>query len=110
MSKIFYDHLIILEEVEAEVKKSVKTAEEREELWILVDEIIHHRVLICVLDRLPREHHQEFLQKFHEKPHDETLIDFLKEKGGQDFEGVIKEEIEALNSELLQEIRGQTKK
>jgi hypothetical protein len=108
MSKIFYDHLIVLEELEVVIKNTAETPQEKEELWNLVDEIVHHRVLICVLDRLPIQYHQEFLGRFHEKPHDESLIDFLKEKGGQDFEEVIKKEIEALNHELLREIRRNT--
>jgi len=110
MSKIFYDHLIVFEEVETEIKKAAETSEERKELWCLVDETIHHRVLGCILDKLPGEHHHEFLTKFHKKPHDETLIDFLKERGGQDFEEVIKGEIEALNSELLEQIKSENSK
>ena len=39
MSKLFFDHLIKLDEVEVEIKKVTKTQEEREELWQIVDEI-----------------------------------------------------------------------
>ena len=105
MSKIFYDNLIILEEVETEIKKAAETSEEKEELWHLVDEIIHHRVLGCILDKLPGEYHGEFLEKFHKTPHDESLIIFLKEKSGEDIEDLIRKEIENLNSELLREIK-----
>ncbi|MGB6882108.1 MAG: hypothetical protein WBD86_02315, partial [Microgenomates group bacterium] len=65
MSKIFYDHLIVFEEVDRYIKDTVETHEERDELWQIVDEIVHHRVLGCVLDKLPKEHHEEFLGKFH---------------------------------------------
>lgn len=105
MSKIFYDHLIILEEVELVIKKTVSSKEEKEELWRLVDEIIHHRVFDRILGLLPKIHHEEFLGKFHAKPHDLELISYLKEKSGKDVEVIIKTEIMALSSEILKEIK-----
>ena len=106
MSKLFYDHLIILEEVESEIKKSAETEEERHELWQLVDEIVHSKVLESILDKLPGEHHEEFLDKFHKAPYDEGIIDFLKEKIGENIEEIIRAEIGDLAFEILQEIRG----
>lgn len=101
MSKIFYDHLIILTEVETEIKSMAETEEERHELWQIVDEIIHHRVLSCIMDKLPQEHHEEFLEKFHKAPHDETLLDYLKERIEEDIEVFIKKEINILEKEIL---------
>ena len=101
MSKIFYDHLIILEEVDRSIKGSTETQEERQELWQIVDEIIHHRVLGCVLAHLPREHHEEFLEKFHQAPHDEGLLDYLEEKIKKDVTKLIKEEVKSLSTELV---------
>jgi len=69
MSKLFYDHLLYLEEVEIEIKNRASSKEEKEELWGLVDEIISHKVLEKVLDKLPRESHEEFLELFHKSPH-----------------------------------------
>ncbi|OGM20318.1 hypothetical protein A2714_04705 [Candidatus Woesebacteria bacterium RIFCSPHIGHO2_01_FULL_38_9] len=106
MSHIFYDHLIILEEVEIEVKNIASSSEEREELWKLIDEIIHHRVLESIFDILPREHHEEFLTKFHEAPYHEELFNYLKEKTQQDVEKVLSEKIQALEKEILKEIKG----
>lgn len=106
MSKIFYDHLIVLEEVEAEIKNSAQTEEERHELWQLVDEIVHSKVLEFLLDRLPSVHHNEFLEKFHAAPYDERLIDYLEEKIGENIEELLKEEIGGLAYEILGEIRG----
>lgn len=105
MSQLFYDHLIVLTELESEIKNVAETEEERNELWQIVDEIIHHRVLGCILDKLPNEHHYEFLSKFHEAPHDEGLINYLKEKISEDVEKVIRQEVGELAYELLQEIR-----
>lgn len=106
MSKIFYDHLIVIEELEGVVKRA-QTHEEREELHRLVDEMIHHRVLGCILDHLPREHHEEFLEKFHAAPYDDSLIGYLQEKTPQeiDIEQKIREEVAKLKKELLKEIK-----
>jgi len=101
MSKTYYDHLLDLEKVDGVVKKVVKSHEEKVELWQLIDEIIHHRVMGCVLDSLPEKHHDEFLQKFAESPHDEKLLDFLKEKIKTDIVFLIKETVAALVLELI---------
>jgi hypothetical protein len=106
MSKLFFDHLIELKEIDKQIKKVAKTSEEREELWALVDEIVHHKVMGCILDKLPRENHEEFLQIFHKSPHDEELIfGYLKDRVGEDIEMLIKQEIEALSLDLLEEIK-----
>lgn len=105
MSKIFYDHLIILEEVEGVVDKTAKTQEEKEELWAIVDEMIHHRILGCILDVLPKEHHHEFLEKFHSAPHDQGLIDFLNSVVEEDVEELIRNESKGLEQEILKEVK-----
>src|SRR4030042_929061 len=63
MSKIFYDHLIVLEEVNIQIDEVAKTSEEKEELWKLVDEIIHHRVMSAILERFPEKHKKILLRK-----------------------------------------------
>lgn len=106
MSKIFYDRLIVFEEVEAEIKKVAKTSEEKEELWGQIDEIIHHKLMGCVLDKLPKKNHREFLEKFEKAPQDEGLFKFLTETVGEDIEEFLKVETEKLKTELLQLIKG----
>ncbi len=106
MSKVYYDHhLVVLEDVDKYIKETAETPEEKEELWQLVDEIVHHRVLECVLDNLPGEYHEEFLGKFQEAPHDLTLMDYLKEKVTENIEELIKQEIGGLATELLEELQ-----
>lgn len=106
MSKVFYDHLIVLKEIDVFIKKSAATPEEREELWELVDEIIHHKVFDTILGQLPAHHHNDFLERFHKAPHDESLMDYLKEKIGDNIEGLIKQEIGDLGASLLTDIKG----
>lgn len=102
MTKIFYDHLLGLEKIEKQIKHVAKSAEEREELWAIVDEIAHHKVIGCILDRLPRDNHDEFLHMFHKSPHDTELIfEYLRIKAGPDVSELVKKEIESLTDELL---------
>lgn len=107
MSKIFYDHLIVLEDLENAIRQEQLEPEEREELHQLIDEMIHHRVLGCILDHLPREHHEEFLGRFHQAPYDENLILYLQEKTPKeiDIEEKMREEVERLEHDLIVEIK-----
>ena len=110
MSRIFYDRLIILEEVEVSINSVAKTTVEKEELWALVDEIIHHRVLTAILDKLPEESHNDFLDRFSTSPYDDSLISYLNEKIDEDIEVFITNEIQSLSGELLQLVRATKKK
>lgn len=101
MSKIFYDQLLDLSAVEKEIKKNVKDPDERAEIYQLVDEIVHHRIVGCILDKLPEEHHKEFLTRLTDKPHDEGLFAFLGERIATDVIEFIREEAYLLGNELL---------
>ncbi len=106
MSKLFFDHLLEFKKIDKEIKRVAKTSEEREELWGLVDEIIHHKVMGCILDKLPRDSHEEFLEMFHSAPHDEELIfGYLRTKVGVDIEENLKHEIAKISEELLGEMK-----
>jgi len=104
MTKVFYDHLVVREEIIAEIDKHVLAIEEREELVQLVDENLHHQVLDIILSSLPREKHEEFLIRFHNTPHDENLLDYLK-RHDTEIEKKITEEAKKIKSELLAEIK-----
>ena len=104
MSKVFYDNLLDLSSVEKSIKKVSSTKEEMIELWEVVDEIVHHRVMGCVLETLPAKHHHEFLEMLHHTPHDEKLLIFLKEKIGKDVSMLIKEVVAVLVLELTKDI------
>ena len=83
--------------------------DEKHEIWHLVDELIHHRVLICILDNLPEKHHEEFVVKLHNKPHSGSLLKYLKKKIEKDVEEFLKKEIESVEREVLDEIRQKSK-
>lgn len=105
MSVIFYDRLIVLEGLDKKLKRLVSSNDELQELWKLIDEVIHHRIMGCVLDKLPRAHHEEFLQKFHDSPHDEKLLKYLKDKIEDDVEEMIKKEAKSLHEEILADLK-----
>jgi len=101
MSKLFFDHLVNLEKIEKKIKKVARTPEEREEIFHLVDEIIHHRIVGCVLDKLPNKHHKGFRKKFVKRPYDDGIIHYLQEKISEDVEEFIKKEVDEIGKELM---------
>lgn len=106
MSKIFYDQYIILEELETELDSLDFEREEREEIDSLIEEMIHHRVIDRILTNLPREHHEEFLNKFRKAPYDEDLITYINDRIESSVEAHVKEEIEKLKKEIIEDIKG----
>jgi hypothetical protein len=105
MSKLYYDHLIAYEDIEIEISKISQSREEKEELWQIVDEMIHHKVLDLVLSKLPKDKHQEFMEKFVSAPHDEGLFDYLNDKIGDDVEKLVKKELDELAKEILKDLK-----
>lgn len=101
MSKIFYDHLIIIEEITAVLDKHNLSHKERTEILKLIDETLHHDILDIILTHLPKNHHETFLTKFHHAPHDIKLISFLKEATNLDIEKEILNQANKTKKELL---------
>lgn len=101
MSKIFYDHLIIIEEVIAVLDEHKMSPKERTELLQLMDQTLHHRILDVILTLLPKEHHETFLTRFHKAPHDAGLILFLKEHTTVNIEKKILTEANKTKKELI---------
>jgi hypothetical protein len=110
MSKIFYDHLVVFEEIDVELDKLSLEKEEREEIEDLIEDIIHHRVIDKILRCLPTQHHKEFLDKFHTRPYDARLIEYIDQKISDSIEKHIKEEVEKVKKEILADIRSVKKK
>src|SRR5260221_7558774 len=76
MSRIFYDHLTNFAKIEKLIKTSATSADEKEELWKIVDEIVHHKVMGCILWR--SEEHTSELQS-----HSDLVCRLLLEKKKQ---------------------------
>lgn len=101
MSKLFYDHLLDLNDLEALIKKNVKDQDARQEIYRLIDEIVHHRVIGCILQRLPSEHHKDFINHVASRAHDEGILEFVRERVSEDVEEFIKQEVYMVGREIL---------
>ena len=106
MTKLFYDHLIMIDDLFDEIHLLEISVDEKQSLKQMIDEMTHHAVLTHVLDILPRTHHEEFLEKFHTSPFDVQLILYLEEKSGKN----IHSEILTIGEKLKKEIRSEIKK
>lgn len=106
MSNLFYDHLLPLDEIKTNIDEVAESREEKEELWKIVDEIVHHKVMGCVLDELPSEHHEDFMQKFHKAPYDQELIKYLQERTKNDIVALITATTQKFVEDIKSEISG----
>lgn len=97
--------LINLTKLEKIIKKSSASAEEKEELWKIVDEIVHHKVVGCILDNLDKKHHQEFFNRFTKFSLNQEMINFLEEKADKEISSKIKKTIKDLEIEILKEFK-----
>ncbi len=104
MSKVFYDHLVLREEITAELELHHLSAEEKDELIELIDQTLHHTTLNVILNHLPKEHHREFISKFHAAPYDEALLDYLQDKISTDIRREIADQAKKVKADLVAEI------
>lgn len=102
MSKLFYDHLVSLEEFEEKLNSRGLKSGDKEELGKIVDDLVGQKVVNTVLSHLPVHCHQEFLMMFKEEPGSESILIYIKEKSGKDIEGIIKDDLKNVHRELLE--------
>ena len=105
MNKIFYDHLIIIEEITEVLATHQLTRSECEEILELVDKTMHTEILQSILKHLPHHHHEEFLMKFHAVPHDIGLMTYLKDRTVVDIEKIILLTANKVKKNVLKEIQ-----
>lgn len=109
MSKIFYDHLIKIEEVTIELDNYELTIEEKSEFISLIDETLHNHTLEVILTSISKNLREDFLSMFHQAPHKLELLDFLK-KEAPDIEEKIKNCAEKIKKNILVEIKKSKKR
>lgn len=105
MSKIFYDHLIVIEEVLEVLDTHELNPKERFELLNLIDQTLHHHILDEILALLPKVSHEEFLKKFHENPSDSSLLPFIREKSKTDVDKAIMNRANQTKKDLIKTIK-----
>ncbi|KKR44881.1 MAG: hypothetical protein UU51_C0004G0018 [Microgenomates group bacterium GW2011_GWC1_41_20] len=105
MSKLFFDNIIMFEEVDKAIKNVASSTEELNELRDIVDGIVNHKVVEKVLDKLPKEHHEGFLALFHKCPHDEvTIFEYINQKSGRDIREELENDLKSISSDILHEL------
>ena len=107
---IFYDHLVLIEEVTSELDLFDIDPEEKTEIIDLIDQTLHHHTLNVILDHLPKEHHQEFMAGFHAAPHNKELLSFLKAHTTVDIEAEIKKIATKVKKDILSDIKKSRRK
>lgn len=103
--KVFYSHLIIMDDIVSSLDEYRIDETERQELLALAEQILHHHTLNVVLNHLPKDKHQTFLEKAEQDPESPQLLEFLKSEIKIDIEAAIAAQAKKIKQEILQEIK-----
>jgi hypothetical protein len=76
---VFYDHLVDLVAIEAELTKVLPDAQHRAHIMEMFDATLHHVMLDVVFEAIPVAHHEPFLVQFWEDPSQEGHMTFLRQ-------------------------------
>lgn len=85
-TRLFYSHLVDISDLLEILEKFNLTDIERDEIYTILDDILHHRIMEQLLSSLPSDHHATFLDRFASDPGDRELIEFLKLHAPEDPE------------------------
>lgn len=99
--KLFYDHLIVIEEITAVAGNDPK-------LLDLVDQTLQNEILDVIFTYLPREKHEEFLTKFHAAPHNMALMQYLKDNSPVNIELAILDRANKTKRKILAQVKKHT--
>lgn len=105
MSKLFYDHLIVIEEVTLVFDEEGLTKQEQKELLQFIDETIEHEILNLILTHLPKENHDVFFAKLARAPYDPAILAFLQEHMTIDIQDAILTQANAVKRAVVREIK-----
>lgn len=108
MSKLFYDHLIVIEEIVAVLDEHKLSSKDKTAILELMDTTLQHEILDAILTYLPREKHEEFLEKFHAIPHDAGLMQYLKDNSAVNIELAILDRANKTKKKLFKEVKKHT--
>ena len=110
MTKLFYDHLVIREEIDLELDKFTLDPQERQELIEIIDQTLHHNILNVIFNHLPKDKQPEFVKKLHTAPFDLELLEYLKIHAHPEIENKIKDHAAKIKKEIMGEIKKSTHK
>lgn len=104
MAKIFYDDLIAWDVLTEALNALELEAQDRLELTEHLEQALHTEVLILIVDSLPHEKHDEFVERFGAAPHDVEHFNFLRVHGFENPEKEIKRHARETLVSLLAEL------
>ena len=108
MSKLFYDHLIVIEEIVAVLDEHKLKPAEKAKILELMDATLQNEILDVIFTYLPREKHEEFLEKFHAAPHDTRLMQYLRDNSPVNIELAILDRANKTKKKFLREVNKHT--
>lgn len=105
LAKPFYHQLVNVQKIYIEVKNARLSVTEEKEIWDLIEHTIHTRAIDAVLEKLPLEKHEEFLEKFSQQPDDSKLLDYLRQEA-DDIDNHLRKTFAKLEKEILEDLSG----
>lgn len=93
----FYDHLLDLSDLEKHLEKD-------EELVLIAKKTLRNHALVSILEILPKDKHDQFLQEFVQAPHDQKHWEFLRKHITADLEKVIKTEVARAKKDIIKHL------
>ena len=100
----FYTHIIDLRDVHSELEILDLSDDEKNHLILVIESSIHHVIIDTLLTELPDAHKRMFLHHLAHNDH-ESIWDLLR-KGLHKPEEKIKEAVQKLKTDFLEDIRG----
>jgi len=110
MTHTFLDHLLLKDELIADLDLHSLGEEDRQELLDLIDQIFHHHAMDTIFTHLPKTYHEEFISLLKVRAHDQGLLEYVKTKVTVDIETEIKKTADRVKADLRDEIRKSKKK
>lgn len=104
MATLFYDHLINWQRLHDALNELGIDGEERLEIMEDIEHTVHTEVLMVFVTHLPAETHQEFIERFHAAPFDESHLHFLTTHSTADIQRIVTERTDQLLTEIIAEL------
>ncbi len=93
----FYDHLLDLSDLEKHLGKD-------EELTLIAKKTLRNHALVSILQILPKDKHDHFLQEFTKSPSDKEHWIWLKNEITEDLVKVIKTEVDRAKKDIIKHL------
>ncbi|MFA6082111.1 MAG: hypothetical protein WC773_01670 [Patescibacteria group bacterium] len=78
MSQLFYAHLVPLDEALHLLDQYELESDERDQLEEMVYAIFDHNIMNLIMQKVPKEHHDNLVEMIAVSPFDLAIIDYLK--------------------------------